>query len=87
LGYSCRTGSNNRSCGTIPRKKVSSAKRLRTTETALTAHLVRPEGGPADAFLRDAAHEFEEHFGIAHATLQLETDEEQACRLAPDEVV
>ena len=60
---------------------------MSTTDTALTAHLVRPEGGPADAFLRDAAHELEERFGIAHATLQLETDDEQACRLAPDEVV
>ena len=60
---------------------------MSTTDTALTAHLVRPEGGPSDAFLREAAHELEERFGIAHATLQLEIDDEQACRLAPDEVV
>lgn len=60
---------------------------MSTTETALTAHLVRPQGGPADAFLHEAAHKLEERFGIAHATLQLETDAEQVCRLAPDEVV
>jgi len=44
-----------------------------TTEAALTAHIVRddPEG---DLALRIAAqHELDEHFGIRHATLQLES--------------
>ena len=61
---------------------------MSTTETALTAHLVRPEGGPADALLLSVAHELEERFGIGHATLQLETGADAlACRLAPAEVV
>jgi len=59
---------------------------MSTTETALTAHLVRPETGPADVFLQRACHELDERFGIVHATIQLET-REGACRLAPDEVV
>jgi cobalt-zinc-cadmium efflux system protein len=43
-----------------------------TTETALTAHLLCPEGHPGDAFLCDAAHMLEHDFGIGHATLQIE---------------
>ena len=58
---------------------------MSTTETALTAHLVRPEGA-TDALLHDVCHELEERFGISHATLQLETAA-AACGLAPDEVV
>ena len=62
---------------------------MSTTETALTAHLVRPEGGgPSDALLLSAAHVLEQRFGICHATLQLETGADaQACQLAPAEVV
>jgi cobalt-zinc-cadmium efflux system protein len=61
---------------------------MSTTETALTAHLVRPEGGPSDLLLLTTAHELEERFGICHATLQVETGADaQACRLAPAEVV
>ncbi len=44
-----------------------------TTETALTAHLVRADGTQDAALLGAAHHELEEHFGIQHATLQLET--------------
>jgi cobalt-zinc-cadmium efflux system protein len=60
---------------------------MSTTETALTAHLVRPQGDTTDAFLHDVAHELEERFGICHSTLQVETDEAEACRLAPTDVV
>lgn len=61
---------------------------LSTTETALTAHLVRPAGGSIDALLASAAHELEEHFGIGHTTIQLETGEDAlACRLAAADVV
>jgi cobalt-zinc-cadmium efflux system protein len=61
---------------------------MSTTETALTAHLVRPEGVPTDALLRRAAHELQERFGIGHVTLQVETaDEAVICRLAPDDIV
>lgn len=45
---------------------------LSTTETALTAHLVRPGAGPDDALLSDAAAGLCERFGIVHATLQVE---------------
>ena len=61
---------------------------MSTTETALTAHLVRPEGVPNDALLRRAQHELHERFGIGHVTLQVETaDEAVICRLAPDDIV
>ncbi|HYG27554.1 MAG TPA: cation diffusion facilitator family transporter, partial [Caulobacteraceae bacterium] len=58
---------------------------MSTTETALTAHLIRPAGGEHDAFLHDASHGLAERFGIGHATLQVETG--GACRLAPADVV
>ena len=61
---------------------------MSTTETALTAHLVRPEGVPTEALLRRAQHELQERFGIGHVTLQVETaDEAVICRLAPDDTV
>lgn len=60
---------------------------LSTTSVALTAHLVMPEGSPGDAFLDRLADELEETFGIAHATLQVETGDGDECRLAPPEVI
>lgn len=60
---------------------------LSTTTTALTAHLVMPGGHPGDRFLAELAHELEERFGIAHATVQIETADGAACRLAPDDVI
>jgi len=44
-----------------------------TTETALTAHLVRGDAGNDSALLAVAQHRLEETFGIHHATLQLES--------------
>ncbi|WP_262298690.1 cation diffusion facilitator family transporter [Microvirga sesbaniae] len=43
-----------------------------TTETAMTAHLVMPGGHPGDRFLAEAQRELKAHFGIGHATLQIE---------------
>lgn len=60
---------------------------LSTTTTALTAHLVMPGGHPGDGFLTELAHELEERFAIAHATVQIETGDGAACRLAPEEVI
>jgi cobalt-zinc-cadmium efflux system protein len=60
---------------------------MSTTETALTAHLIRPDNADADAFLHGACEGLHARFGIGHATLQVETDGEAACRLAPAEVV
>jgi cobalt-zinc-cadmium efflux system protein len=42
-----------------------------TNEIALTAHLVMPEGGGDDAFLKHATEELHEHFEIRHVTLQI----------------
>ena len=60
---------------------------MSTTETALTAHLIRPANGDADAFLHAASEGLAHRFKIGHATLQVETDATMACRLAPAEVV
>ena len=61
---------------------------LSTTETALTAHLVRPGGGTDDALLRRACEELRHRFGIGHATLQVEEgDPAQPCALAPEHVI
>ena len=46
---------------------------MSTNEVALTAHLVMPGGHPGNDFLKAAAHELHERFGIAHPTLQIET--------------
>ena len=61
---------------------------MSTTETALTAHLVMPGGYPGDAFIAELADRMDRDFGIAHATLQVETGSgAQPCALAPDHVV
>ncbi|HEY6815105.1 MAG TPA: cation diffusion facilitator family transporter [Croceibacterium sp.] len=54
---------------------------MSTTETALTAHLVMPQGYPGSAFLREVAHELEHRFHIGHATVQVETGDEHDCGL------
>jgi cobalt-zinc-cadmium efflux system protein len=58
---------------------------MSTTETALTAHLVRPGASLDDLLLHDAARELARRFGIGHATLQIEAGRaDQACRLADE---
>jgi cobalt-zinc-cadmium efflux system protein len=47
---------------------------MSTTETALTAHLVKPDAGVADAFLAETARELTCRFGIHHTTIQLESE-------------
>jgi cobalt-zinc-cadmium efflux system protein len=59
---------------------------MSTTETALTAHLVRPGSQPDDRFLAEIAHELERRFHVHHATIQIEAGEVE-CRLAPANVV
>ena len=51
---------------------------MSTTETALTAHLVMPEGHPGDAFLREVAEELSHHHRIGHTTIQIERDRDCA---------
>jgi cobalt-zinc-cadmium efflux system protein len=60
---------------------------MSTTETALTAHVIRPANDDGDRFLHAACEGLAARFNIGHATLQVETDSGQACRLAPVEVV
>lgn len=52
-----------------------------TTETALTAHLFMPKGHPNDRFLHIAAGRMAERFHIGHSTFQVETSDEEECRL------
>ena len=59
---------------------------LSTTETALTAHLVRDVNDCDCALLEKAAQDLEERFQIHHTTLQFETAD-HVCSLAPDELV
>lgn len=47
---------------------------MSTAEVALTAHMAMNPLPQDDAFLQEVAHELHEHFGIGHATLQLERD-------------
>jgi cobalt-zinc-cadmium efflux system protein len=60
---------------------------MSTTEIALTCHLVMPGGHPGDAFLHDLSADLAKKFEIRHTTLQVETDPQLACALAPEEVV
>jgi cobalt-zinc-cadmium efflux system protein len=61
---------------------------ISTTETALTAHLVRPEAVLDDGFLSALQAALRERFGIGHVTLQIEAgDPAHPCSLAPAEVV
>jgi len=61
---------------------------MSTTETALTAHLVRPDGAIDDGLLHQACAELRGRFSVHHATLQIESGAgAHACELAPQEVV
>ncbi len=59
---------------------------LSTTETALTAHLVRPGAGIDDAFIAATSDGLRDRFRIGHVTLQVEADD-TTCRLAPAHVI
>ena len=50
---------------------------MSTTETALTAHLVMPDGHPGDGFLAALAHDLAHDHAIGHVTVQVERD--RAC--------
>jgi cobalt-zinc-cadmium efflux system protein len=59
---------------------------MSTTETALTAHLVRSEEKTDDTFLQETAEELKTRFGIVHATIQVETGSTPCCLEGPDTV-
>lgn len=57
---------------------------MSTTESALTVHLIMPEGYPGDAFMDDLAQMLKTRFSIAHSTLQMEQGTtKHACMLEP----
>ena len=61
---------------------------MSTTETALTCHLVMPDGHPGDATLNGIAQQLHDRFGIHHATIQIElADTDEVCVLTPEHVV
>lgn len=59
---------------------------MSTAETALTAHLVRPDAGTDDRLLSQVADDLAHRFAIQHVTIQVETGA-LPCRFAPDQVV
>jgi cobalt-zinc-cadmium efflux system protein len=60
---------------------------MSTTETALTCHLVMPQGHPGDSFLAEVCTMLNQRYRIGHATVQVETDTNFACPLEPAHVV
>jgi cobalt-zinc-cadmium efflux system protein len=55
---------------------------MSTTESALTVHLVMPEGYPGDTFMDSITQTLKERFAIQHSTLQIEQGTtEHACVL------
>ncbi|MDG3440678.1 cation diffusion facilitator family transporter [Nitrospirillum amazonense] len=60
---------------------------LSTTDTALTAHLVRPDNRDGDQLLAQVCRELKTRFRFNHATVQVETGHGEPCALAPDSVV
>lgn len=60
---------------------------MSTTETALTAHLVMPEGRRDDAFLQEIAHDLDHQFGIGHPTIQIEIDGHCFCPLESEAMI
>jgi cobalt-zinc-cadmium efflux system protein len=61
---------------------------MSTTETALTAHLVKPDGKLDDLLLDQTQHELHDRFGIEHMTLQFECgNTDHSCSQEPKHVV
>ena len=57
---------------------------MSTTESALTVHLVMPQGHPGDDFMDDIAGTLKTRYAIAHSTVQIEMGTtEHACALQP----
>ncbi|MBS0237914.1 MAG: cation transporter [Proteobacteria bacterium] len=54
---------------------------MSTTETALTCHLVMPEGHPGDAFIETATKMLHDEFEVRHTTFQFEVSGDAPCGL------
>jgi len=59
---------------------------MSTTEVALTAHLVVPWSTCSPKLVHDAVTEIERRFHIAHATIQIEPTDLDACRQGSERV-
>jgi cobalt-zinc-cadmium efflux system protein len=59
---------------------------MSTTETALTCHLVMPQGHPETDFLDLVYAGLQQHFGIEHPTIQIERGD-RPCKLSPPHIV
>ena len=61
---------------------------MSTTEIALTAHLVKPDGQLDDPLIDQIQHELHDRFGIEHMTVQLECGTcERSCQQESESVV
>jgi cobalt-zinc-cadmium efflux system protein len=60
---------------------------MSTTEVAMTAHLLMPEGHPGDAFLQGLCGTMKARFGIGHVTVQIEVGDAEPCGLTAENVV
>lgn len=61
---------------------------MSTTETALTAHIVKPDARLDDALLVDIKRDLSEKFKIGHITIQFETgDAAHPCEQEPEQAV
>lgn len=60
---------------------------MSTTSTALTCHLVIPEGHPGDAFVMKAAEMLRDRFEIHHTTIQIEENENCDCELKSENAI
>ena len=60
---------------------------MSTTETAMTAHLVRPDNPDNDQFLHDLCGEMSKRFSIGHVTIQVERGGVATCHLAGADAV
>jgi cation diffusion facilitator family transporter len=57
---------------------------MSTTETALTVHLVMPEGYPGDKFMDELVLALKQRFSVNHSTLQIEQGTtDHVCTLTP----
>ncbi len=61
---------------------------MSTTETALTVHLVKPDGSLDDGLLARVCDDLQHRFQIGHVTIQLECGSDaHPCKQAPDHAV
>lgn len=61
---------------------------MSTTETALTVHLVKPDGNIDDSLLARVCDDLQHRFQIGHVTIQLECgSEDHPCKQAADHAV